>query len=191
MSATTMTATQARTAPGLDRVTLWLLLAFVASLQISIGVASILLTAMLLSWAVLLVRERIRPAAPRFFLPLVVYAIATLVSSVFSLDPWESLLDGKHLLLFLFVPAVYQIARPHLAGPRHAGARRRPGGQPGAQRVGRGVRRRRPAPRAQGLPLDRAAADRHRRGVRPGAGQRHQPDDHDVRRRGPDQPGSP
>jgi O-antigen ligase len=111
-----MTATHARTAPGLDRVTLWLLLAFVGSLQISIAVANILLAAMLVSWAVLLVREKVRPSAPRFFLPLAVYAGATLVSSAFSLDPAESFLDAKQLLLFLIVPAVYHIARGRDAG---------------------------------------------------------------------------
>src|SRR5688500_9634838 len=111
MTATTMTATGARTAPGLQQVTLWLLLGFVASLQISIAAASILLTAMLVSWAALLVRDRTRPAAPRFFAPLVVYAGATLVSAAFSLDPAVSFVDSKQLLLFLIVPAVYQIAR--------------------------------------------------------------------------------
>jgi O-antigen ligase len=116
MTATTITAAHARTAPGLDRVTLWLLLAFVGSLQISIALAGILLTALLVSWGALLVRERVRPAAPRFFVPLMVYAVATLVSSVFSLDPSASFLDAKQLLLFLIVPAVYHIARGRNAG---------------------------------------------------------------------------
>ena len=111
MTATTMTATHAPAAPGLERVTFWLLLAFVASLQVSIAAAGILLTGMLLAWAVLLVRERTRPAAPRFFLPLAIYAGATLVSTAFSLDPMTSFVDNKQLLLFLIVPAVYQIAR--------------------------------------------------------------------------------
>jgi O-antigen ligase len=111
MTATTMTATHAPAAPALERVTFWLLLAFVASLQISIAAAGILLTAMLASWAVLLVRRRMRPSAPRFFLPLAVYAAATLASSAFSLDPATSFVDNKQLLLFLIVPAVYQVAR--------------------------------------------------------------------------------
>jgi O-antigen ligase len=111
MTATTMTATHAPAAPGLERVTFWLLLAFVASLQLSIAAAGILLAAMLVSWAFLLVRRRMLPAAPRFFLPLVLYAGATLVSTAFSLDPMTSLVDNKQLLLFLIVPASYQIAR--------------------------------------------------------------------------------
>lgn len=111
MSATTLTATHAPAAPGLERVAYWLLLAFVASLQLSIAAASILLTAVLLSWAALLVRQRVRPEAPRFFIPLAVYAGATLVSTAFSLDPAASFVDNKQLLLFLIVPAVYHVAR--------------------------------------------------------------------------------
>ena len=111
MTATTMSATHARTAPGLSQVTFWLLLAFVAALQISIALANILLATTLVSWVVLLVREKNRPAAPRFFVPLVVYAGVTLVATAFSLDPAESVLDAKQLLLFLIVPAVYYIAR--------------------------------------------------------------------------------
>jgi O-antigen ligase len=106
-----MTATHARATPGLERVTFWLLLAFVASLQVSIAAAGILLAAMLLSWVVLLVRRRTLPSAPGFFLPLAVYAGATLVSTAFSLDPATSFVDDKQLLLLLIVPAVYQVAR--------------------------------------------------------------------------------
>ena len=111
MTATTITATHPRTTPGLRQVTFWLLLAFVGALQVSIALASILLTATLVAWALLLVLEKTRPAAPRFFLPLVVYAGVTLVSSAFSLDPAESFLDAKQLLVFLVVPAVYHVAR--------------------------------------------------------------------------------
>ena len=111
MSSTTLTAAHVPAAPGLERVTYWLLLAFVASLQVSIAAAGILLTALLLSWGAILVRGRVAPAAPPFFLPLVVFAAATLVSSAFSIDPAASFADNKQLLLFLIVPAVYQIVR--------------------------------------------------------------------------------
>jgi O-antigen ligase len=111
MTATTVTMVGTRPAFSLDRVTLWLLLAFVASLQISIAAASVLLAVTLVCWAVLLVRDRIWPAAPAFFLPLAAYAAMTLLSSAFSLDPGESFIDSKQLLLFLVVPAVYHIAR--------------------------------------------------------------------------------
>ncbi len=111
MSSTTLTAAHVPAAPGLERVTYWLLLAFVASLQVSIAAAGVLLTALLLSWAAVLVRGRIRPAAPGFFLPLAGFAAATLVSSAFSVDPAASFADNKQLLLFLIVPAVYQVVR--------------------------------------------------------------------------------
>jgi O-antigen ligase len=62
----------------------------------------------------LLLRDRTRPSTPRFFLPLVVYAIATLVSSAFSVDRTTSFIDDKQLVLFAIVPMVYDLAR----GPR-------------------------------------------------------------------------
>ena len=71
----------ARPAFGLDKAALWLLLAFVAALQLSIAVAGILLTASLVAWAALLIRDRARPTAPPFMVPLAVYAAATLVSA--------------------------------------------------------------------------------------------------------------
>jgi O-antigen ligase len=111
MTATTMPMVETRSAFSLERVALWLLLAFVASLQISIAAASILLTATLIAWVALLVRDRVRPTAPAFFIPLVAYAAITLISSAFSLDPRTSFIDNKQLVLFLIVPAVHYIAR--------------------------------------------------------------------------------
>ena len=111
MTTTTMPAIGARSAFGLERVALWLLLAFVASLQLSIAAAGILLTAALLAWAVLLVRDHARPAAPGFMLPLLAYAGVTLVSAAFSLDPVASFIDSKQLVLLLIVPLVYYVAR--------------------------------------------------------------------------------
>jgi O-antigen ligase len=111
MTATTMTVSGESAAPGLDRVAAWLLFAFVASLQFSIAAANMLLTAVLLCWAVLLVRERRRPAAPAFFMALLAYAAITLVSVLFSLNAAVSIADSKQLVLFLIVPAVYELAR--------------------------------------------------------------------------------
>jgi O-antigen ligase len=98
-------------APGLERVTSWLLLAFVASLQLSIAAANILLALTILCWVTLLVRERRRPAAPPFFTALLAYAAVSLVSVLFSLNATVSLIDSKQLLLFLVVPLVYDLAR--------------------------------------------------------------------------------
>ena len=111
MTTTAMTAVGARAGLALDRVAFWLLLAFVASLQLSIAAAGVLLTAALLAWAALLLRDRVVPSAPTFMVPLAAYAGATLVSAVFSLDPWASFIDSKQLVLLLIVPMVYHVAR--------------------------------------------------------------------------------
>jgi O-antigen ligase len=110
MTATTMSV-HAPAAPGLERLALFLLFGFVASLQLSIAGANILLAATLLCWVALLVRDHTRPSAPRFFVPLLIYAGATLLATAFSRDPLASLIDSKQLLLFLIVPLVYDLAR--------------------------------------------------------------------------------
>jgi O-antigen ligase len=114
-NATAMTVPQTRTTPGLDRLAVALLLGFVASLQVSIALADILLAAMFLAWAAILVRDRVRPSAPAFFVALLAYAGMTLVASALSVDPATSFVDCKQLLLFAIVPAVYDLARGHRA----------------------------------------------------------------------------
>ena len=57
------------------------------------------------------VQERTRPAAPAFFLAAAAYGTLTLVASCFSVDPRESFIDSKQLVLLAIVPAVYDIAR--------------------------------------------------------------------------------
>jgi O-antigen ligase len=111
MRATTIGMPAAHTAPGLDRLTTVLLLGFVAAVQISIAAAQILLGGLLLCWVIGLVREKSRPTAPAFFWALLAYAVVTLVSSAFSLAPAASFFDDRQLLLFLIVPAVYDLAR--------------------------------------------------------------------------------
>jgi O-antigen ligase len=101
----------ARPAFGLDKAALWLLLAFVASLQLSIAAAGVLLGAALLAWLAILVRDHTRPSAPGFMLPLAIYGGATLLSAAFSLDPAASFVDSKQLVLLLIVPLVYHVAR--------------------------------------------------------------------------------
>ncbi len=111
MTTATMSMTQPRTVPGLERVTVALLFCFVASLQISIAAANILLSLMLVCWVATMVREKTVPSVPRFFWPLAAYAGATLLVSAFSVDTRTSVIDDKQLVLFVIVPAVYQIAR--------------------------------------------------------------------------------
>ena len=114
MNSATMSVTEPGTEHALDRLTMVLLLGFVAALQISIAVSQILLAALFVSWVALRIHDRTRPAVPPFFIALVAYGIFTLVSSVFSVDPTASFIDNKQLLLLAIVPAVYDIAR----GPR-------------------------------------------------------------------------
>ena len=111
MTTAAMSMTHPRTAPVLERATVVLLLCFVASLQISIAAANILLALMMVCWVGQMAQEKTRPGAPPFFWPLAAYAVVTLVISAFSLDPRTSFIDDKQLLLFVIVPAVYQIAR--------------------------------------------------------------------------------
>jgi len=111
MTTATMSMSHPRSEPWLERATLALLLCFVASLQISIAAANILGSMALVCWIAQLVQDRTLPSVPPFFWPLLAYAGATLVSSAFSQDVRESFIDDKQLLLFIIVPAVYQIAR--------------------------------------------------------------------------------
>jgi O-antigen ligase len=79
-----------------------------ALLQLSIAASQILLTVAALCWAAVLVIDRERFKAPRFFWPLVVYAALTLVSAAFSIERRASLIDCKQLVLFLIVPFTYR-----------------------------------------------------------------------------------
>ena len=83
------TAASGVSGSGLGRLTFFLLLAFVASLQVSIAAANILLAITAVLWLVLLGRGQVPRVAPSFLLPLVLYGVATLVSAAFSLDPVE------------------------------------------------------------------------------------------------------
>ena len=96
----------------LDQIAFGILAAFVAVLQFSIAASTILLALTAVAWVTLLIRQRRRPSAPGFFLALAVFALATLVSSVFSLSPRDSLVDSRQLLLFAIVPIVYDLVTP-------------------------------------------------------------------------------
>ena len=91
------------------------LLGFVAALQLSIAAAGICLAVTLACWVGTLVLGHERWDAPRFFWPLLAYAAWTLVSAAFSPDPRTSFTDSKQLVLFLLVPAAYQLARGNRA----------------------------------------------------------------------------
>jgi O-antigen ligase len=114
MTTTAMSMSGVQDAPWLDRATLLLLLLFVGAVQVSIVAAQTVLILLLIAWVATLVRDGARPSAPPFFRALMAYAAITLVSAAFSLDPIESFIDSRQLLLFLIVPMVYDLAR----GPR-------------------------------------------------------------------------
>jgi len=95
----------------LERAACLALLAFAASLQFSIAAADILLTLTALLWVGVLVRNKERIEVPRMFWPLAAYAGATLVASVFSVDPKVSLIDCKQLVLLVIVPLTYRLFR--------------------------------------------------------------------------------
>jgi hypothetical protein len=99
----------------LEPVAFGTLAAFVAALLFSIAVSTILLGLTALCWITLLVRQRRRPPAPAFFLALSAFALATLISSAFSLSPRDSLIDSRQLLLFAIVPIVYDLVTPSRA----------------------------------------------------------------------------
>jgi O-antigen ligase len=84
--------------------------AMAGALQFSIAASQILLTIAAVCWLGLLLVQRERFEAPRFFWPLTAYAAITLVSAAFSIDPRASLVDSKQLVLFLIVPIVYRFA---------------------------------------------------------------------------------
>ena len=74
----------------LERTAFLTLLGFVATLQLSIAVAQILLTITGLLWVILYFIQRDVNKLPPWFLPLALYALATLGSAAFSLNPVAS-----------------------------------------------------------------------------------------------------
>lgn len=95
----------------LERAAYFALLAFAASLQVSIAAANILLGLTAILWLTLVVRRRESLAVPAFFWPLLAYAGWTVVSAIFSIDPDTSLPDTKQLLLFAIVPIAFRLLR--------------------------------------------------------------------------------
>ncbi len=73
----------------------------------SISLSQIFLTCALIFWIILLVTKRQKFEIPRFFWPLVIYALLSLISSFRSVNAEVSLIDSKDLLLFLVVPITY------------------------------------------------------------------------------------
>jgi len=98
-------------AAPLERAACLTLLAFAAALQMSIAAADILLTLATLLWLAVVLRNREQIEVPKMFWPLAAYGVATLVASVFSVDPRVSLVDSKQLVLLVIVPLTYRLFR--------------------------------------------------------------------------------
>ena len=93
---------------GFVLIALCLGLVQVWKLVLSQGVLFSLAT---LLWLYLTLAEKRRQPLPKFFLPLCVYGLLTLVSAAFSLSPSASFVDSRQLLMFLMVPVVARFAR--------------------------------------------------------------------------------
>src|SRR5688500_6863577 len=95
----------------LERAAYFALLAFAASLQVSIAAANILLALTAILWLALIITRRERVEVPAFFWPLLAYAGWTVVSAVASVEPEIRLPDTKQLVLFAIVPIAYRLLR--------------------------------------------------------------------------------
>jgi O-antigen ligase len=106
-----MTKAPGQQTSALERAAYLSLLGFACAAQFSIAAAGIMLGLTVLLWLLLVVIGRERVDVPRMFWPLLAYAGATLVASLFSVDPAVSLVDSKQLVLFIIVPIAYRLLR--------------------------------------------------------------------------------
>jgi O-antigen ligase len=97
---------------ALDRLGYVLIAACLGLIQLSIFLGQgVLFSLAALVWLAVVIRERSWPRLPAFALPLAVYAILTLTSAAFSVNPRASFIDSRQLFLLLMVPIVMQFAR--------------------------------------------------------------------------------
>jgi O-antigen ligase len=97
---------------ALDRLGYVLIAACLGLIQLSIVLGQgVLFSLAALVWLAVVIRDKSWPRLPAFALPLVVYAILTLASAAFSIDPRASFIDSRQLFMLLMVPIVLQFAR--------------------------------------------------------------------------------
>ena len=104
-----MTSTTEDRPLGLERAAWLALLAFAASLQVSIFAAGVLLTVTAVLWLALVIRNHERIEVPGMFWPLLAYAVVTMISAYFAVDQSVSFRDTKQLVLFAIVPIAYRL----------------------------------------------------------------------------------
>ncbi|MGB8952222.1 MAG: O-antigen ligase family protein [Candidatus Aminicenantales bacterium] len=90
-----------------NRLTLLFLTIALLFSFISISLVQGFLTLSLISGIITLIRKERKLSFPSYFLPLLAYALLSLISSAFSVNPEMSFKDSKELLLILIVPLVY------------------------------------------------------------------------------------
>lgn len=100
-----------RAMPNVERAAFLALAGCLGLIQLTIFGAEILLDVAGILWLVVVIAERRRLTVPAFFWPLVGLALWTLVSSAFSMDPFESFKRDRQLLLYLIVPMTMMLAR--------------------------------------------------------------------------------
>lgn len=89
---------------NIDNLFFFLLLIFLFSTNFSIAVCYIIFSVLLLFVTYKIIKEKPKILLPPFFKYLILFSTATLISTVFSTDPLNSLNDNKELLIFLLIP---------------------------------------------------------------------------------------
>lgn len=93
----------------IEKWAFWTFTASLAVVQLSLAAAQILFGVSAILWLLLAVRDGRRPDVPAFFVPLLIYAVLTLVSTAVSRDPMAGLREDKQLILFLIVPIAVRV----------------------------------------------------------------------------------
>jgi hypothetical protein len=96
---------------SLERAGFWLIVGCLGVVQFNLLGAQVLFGLAAICWVIVLIRGGVRPPLPAFAWLLALYSLLTLVSAAFSVDPRESFIDSKQLVLFLIVPVVMTFAR--------------------------------------------------------------------------------
>jgi len=93
----------------IERWAFWTFTASLAVVQLSLAAGQILFGVSAILWLVLAIRDGRWPEVPSFFLPLLLYAVLTFVSTAVSPQPMLGLREDKQLILFLIVPIAMRV----------------------------------------------------------------------------------
>jgi len=104
-------------APRLRQFALAALVLTISAVQFSIAAAQIFFGIAAAGWVAVLAAEKRLPRAPRWMLPLLLYAAWTFVSTALSPDLRASLLESKQLVLLLLIPITYELVTTESAVP--------------------------------------------------------------------------